>query len=241
MARYWNDMSYSQPTEEKLKENAKQTAEKAAAKGKMLHPIVITSRQIAKSWWGKSWCENLERYADYETRLSRGRRYVRTGAVVDLQINKGKILARVQGTRKTPYKVEIRISPLSKQRIESITKKCGTRVETLEKLVSGDFPKELKDVFFDEGGLFPEPREISFSCSCPDWAIMCKHIVATLYGVGARLDEEPLLFFSLRGIDTNRFVDVAISNRIDAMLANVNQPSKRIIQDAQIVDLFGVL
>lgn len=166
---------------------------------------------------------------------------MRTGAVVDLQINKGKILARVQGTRKTPYKVEIRISPLSEQRIEQITKKCGTRVETLEKLVTGDFPKELKDVFFDEGGLFPEPREISFSCSCPDWAIMCKHIAATLYGVGARLDEEPLLFFSLRGIDTNRFVDVAISNRVEAMFANVNQPSKRIIQDAQIADLFGVL
>lgn len=241
MARYWNDMSYSQPTEEKLKENAKQTAEKAAAKGKMFHPIVITSRQIAKSWWGKSWCENLERYADYETRLSRGRRYVRTGVVVDLQINKGKILARVQGTRKTPYKVEIRISPLSEQRIEQITKKCSARVETLEKLMTGDFPKELKDVFFEEGGLFPEPREISFSCSCPDWAIMCKHIAATLYGVGARLDEEPLLFFSLRGIDTNRFVDVAISNRVEAMLANVNQPSKRIIQDTQIADLFGVL
>ena len=155
------------------------------------------------------------------------------------------LLRRVKTDKKIisdlPDKLEIRISPLSEQRIEQITKKCSARVKTLEKLVSGDFPKELKDVFFDEGGLFPEPREISFSCSCPDWAIMCKHIAATLYGVGARLDEEPLLFFSLRGIDTNRFVDVAISNRVEAMLANVNQPSKRIIQDAQIADLFGVL
>ena len=240
MARYWNEMNYPQPTEEELKENAQNTRKKAAAKGQMLHPIVIRSRQIAKSWWGKSWCDNLERYADFDTRLPRGRRYVRTGAVTDLQMKKGKILSRVQGTRKTPYKVEIRISPLSEQRIEQIMEKCGTRVETLDKLVNGDFPKELKDVFLENGGLFPEPRGISFSCSCPDWAVMCKHVAATLYGVGARLDEEPLLFFSLRGIDTNRFVDVVISNRIEAMLQNADKPSKRILQDTQIESLFGV-
>ena len=138
MARYWNEMNYPQPTEEEL----------------------IKSRQIANSWWGKAWCQNLERYADFDTRLPRGRRYVRTGAVIDLQIKKGKIQSRVQGTRKTPYKVEIRISPLSEQRIEEITGKCETRVETLDQLVNGDFPKELKDVFLEDGGLFPEPREI---------------------------------------------------------------------------------
>ena len=164
MARYWNEMNYPQPTEEELKENAKNTRKKAAAKGQTLHPIVIKSRQIANSWWGKAWCQNLERYADFDTRLPRGRRYVRTGAVIDLQIKKGKIQARVQGTRKTPYKVEIRISPLSERRIEEITGKCETRVETLDQLVNGDFPKELKDVFLEDGGLFPEPREISFSC-----------------------------------------------------------------------------
>ena len=229
MARYWNEMNYPQPTEEELKENAKNTRKKAAAKGQTLHPIVIKSRQIANSWWGKAWCQNLERYADFDTRLPRGRRYVRTGAVIDLQIKKGKIQARVQGTRKTPYKVEIRISPLSERRIEEITGKCETRVET------------LKDVFLEDGGLFPEPREISFSCSCPDWAVMCKHVAASLYGVGARLDEEPLLFFSLRGVDTNKFVDVVISSRVESMLANVDKPSDRIIRDTRLEDLFGVL
>ncbi len=241
MAHYWNETSYPQPTERKLKENAKNTREKATAKGQTLHPVVIKSRQIASSWWGKAWCQNLERYADFETRLPRGRRYVRTGAVMDLQIKEGKITARVQGTRKMPYKVEIRISPLSEQRIEKITEQCGTCVETLDKLINGDFPRELKDVFFEEGGLFPKPKEISFSCSCPDWAVMCKHIAASLYGVGARLDEEPLLFFSLRGIDTNKFVDVVISSRVETMLANVGQPSHRIIKDSKIEDLFGVL
>ena len=241
MARYWNEMNYPQPTEEELKENAKNTRKKAASKGQTLHPIVIKSRQIANSWWGKAWCQNLERYADFDTRLPRGRRYVRTGAVIDLQIKKGKIQARVQGTRKTPYKVEIRISPLSERRIEEITGKCETRVETLDQLVNGDFPKELKDVFLEDGGLFPEPREISFSCSCPDWAVMCKHVAASLYGVGARLDEEPLLFFSLRGVDTNKLVDVVISSRVESMLANVDKPSDRIIRDTRLEDLFGVL
>ena len=241
MARYWKETNYPQPTEEELKENAKNTRKNAAAKGKTLHPVIVKSRQIANSWGGKAWCQNLERYADFDTRLPRGRRYVRTGADLDLQIKKGKITARVQGTRKTPYKVEIRISPLSEQHIETITDKCGARVETLDKLVNGDFPKELKEVFLDEDGLFPKPREISFSCSCPDWAVMCKHVAATLYGVGARLDEEPLLFFSLRGIDTNKFVDVVISNRVEAMLANVDKPSNRIIGDSEIEELFGVL
>ena len=221
MARYWEEMNYPQPTEEELQENAKNTRKKAAAKGQTLHPIVIKSRQIANSWWGKAWCQNLERYADFDTRLPRGRRYVRTGAVIDLQIKKG--------------------SPLSEQRIEEITGKCETRVETLDQLVNGDFPKELKDVFLEDGGLFPKPKEISFSCSCPDWAVMCKHVAASLYGVGARLDEEPLLFFSLRGVDTNKFVDVVISSRVESMLANVDKPSDRIIRDTRLEDLFGVL
>lgn len=241
MARYWNEMNYPQPTESELKRNAKMTAQKAASKRQTLHPIVIKSNKIATSWWGKAWCDNLERYADYDTRLPRGRRYVNTGTVVDLQIKKGKIQARVQGTRKTPYKVEIRISPLSERRIEEITEKCGAKVDTLDKLVNGDFPKELKEVFLEKDGLFPKPREISFNCSCPDWAVMCKHVAAVLYGVGARLDEDPLLFFSLRGIDTNRFVDVVISNRVEAMLQNVDQPSERIIPDTKVADLFGVM
>ena len=240
MARYWDTTNYPQPTDEELKANAKATAKKAADKGKEFHPIIISGRTIAKSWWGKAWCDNLERYADYDTRLPRGRRYVKTGAVVDLQINKGKILARVQGTRKTPYKIEIRISPLSEQQIERITDRCGTKVENLAKLLDGDFPTELKEIFISEGGLFPKSREISFNCSCPDWAVMCKHVAATLYGVGARLDEDPLLFFSLRGVDTDRFVNVVIDNRCETMLANIDKPSSRILNNIDLSEIFGI-
>ena len=184
---YWDETFYPQPTEQELRRNAAETAQKASKKGKLLNPVVLSGRKIAKSWWGQAWCENLERYADYDTRLSRGQRYVRSGAVVDLQIQAGRILARVQGTRKTPYKVEIRISPLSQQRCDEIMDRCGARVDSLENLLAGHFPEELKDAFLGAGGLFPTPREISFSCSCPDWAMMCKHVAAALYGVGARL------------------------------------------------------
>lgn len=243
MARknYWEQTYYPQPTENEIRSNAVRTAIKATKKGQTLHPVVLTGRTIAKSWWGKAWCRNLEQYADFETRLPRGQKYVRSGAVVDLQIQKGKIQARVQGTRKTPYKVEIRISPLSQQRCDEIIERCSTRVNTLENLLNGTFPESMKDVFLGEGGLFPTPKEISFSCSCPDWAVMCKHVAAALYGVGARLDEDPTLFFSLRGIDTGRFVDVVIANRVEAMLSNADRSSSRIIQDADLTDLFGVV
>lgn len=157
---------------------------------------------------------------------------MRTGTVIDLKIQKGKIIARVQGTRKTPYRVEIRISPLTEQKCEAILDRCG-KIETLERLLSGDFPDEMKELFQGEDGLFPQPSEISFQCSCPDWALMCKHVAAALYGVGARLDMNPALFFELRGIEIGRFVDVALANRVERMLENAQKPSARIMDDEE--------
>lgn len=239
---YWNTgESYSQPKTAQLQNNAKQTMQKEKSKGRVLEPVVIQGRSIVKSWWGQAWCENLERYADYESRLERGKRYVRTGAVVDLKIQKGKVLARVQGRRKTPYKIEVRISPLSEERCQYAIAQCNRKIENLERLMKGDFPEDLKEMFLGRQGLFPEPREISFSCSCPDWALMCKHVAAVLYGIGARFDDNPLLFFELRGIDVERFVDITLANRVESMLANADTPSKRIITDESWERLFGVL
>jgi uncharacterized Zn finger protein len=238
---YWDTgQNYAQPDAAQLRKNARLTADKEKKKGNVLEPVTIEGRQIVKSWWGRAWCENLERYADYASRLDRGKRYVRAGAVVDLKIQKGRVQARVQGRRKTPYKVEIRISPLSEERCQDAIVQCGRRIENLESLLCGDFPTDLQDLFTDEGGLFPSPREISFQCSCPDWALMCKHVAAVLYGVGHRFDENPLLFFELRGIDVGRFVDITIQNRIERMLANAEMPSERMIADADWKDIFGI-
>ena len=241
MRRYWEiDQTFAQPSESLLKKNLKESVKKQKEKGNKLEPVVISGRAIAKSWWGKAWCDNLEHYADFASRLERGKRYVRTGTVIDLKIQKGKIIARVQGTRKTPYRVEIRISPLTEQKCEAILDRCG-KIETLERLLSGDFPDEMKELFQGEDGLFPQPSEISFQCGCPDWALMCKHVAAALYGVGARLDTNPALFFELRGIEIGRFVDVALANRVERMLENAQKPSARIMDDEEAAQkLFGV-
>lgn len=242
MKKYWNDEPYySQPTASEIRKKSAASARKEKEKGKTLEPVIVQGRAIAKNWWGKAWCDNLEQYADYESRLDRGKRYVRTGAVIDLKIQKGKISARVQGTRKTPYKVEIRISPLSEEKCQEILLKCGRRMKNLETLMAGNFPEEMQELFRGRDGLFPTPREISFGCSCPDWALMCKHVAASLYGVGARLDEQPMLFFELRGIDVNKFIDVALANKVEAMLANAQKPSGRIIEEDVAGGLFGVI
>lgn len=241
MSTYWKSNNYSQLSVSELQRKARESARAAAGKGKVLEPVVVTGRKISQSWWGNAWCGNLERYADYASRLDRGKRYVRSGAVIDLKIQNGKIAARVQGNRKTPYKVEIRISPLSEERCQAIISRCGRKIQNLEYLAEGKFPEELEELFVGKEGLFPMPQEISFQCSCPDWALMCKHVAAVLYGVGARLDENPFLFFELRGIDADRFIDVALDNKVEAMLANAEQPSDRIIEGESALDLFGVL
>lgn len=242
MRRYWEtEQIFAQPSEALLKKNSKQSVKKQREKGNSLEPVIISGRKIAKSWWGTAWCDNLERYADFASRLERGKRYVRTGTVIDLKMQKGKITARVQGTRKSPYRVEIRISPLKEEKCQAIIDRCG-KIENLEKLLSGDFPDEMKGLFQAEDGLFPKPSEISFQCSCPDWALMCKHVAAALYGVGARLDHDPTLFFELRGIDIGRFVDVALANRVERMLENAQKPSRRIMEDEENAQkIFGVL
>ena len=241
MSKYWDTGYYSQPQAGELRKNSEASRKREAKKGNILEPVKVQGRTIVKNWWGKAWCDNLERYADYESRMDRGKRYIRTGAVLDLKIQKGKILARVQGTRKTPYKIEIRISPLSEEKCQNIIRKCGRKLENMEALMAGDFPQDMQELFQGKDGLFPSPKEISFSCSCPDWALMCKHVAAALYGVGVRLDEQPLLFFELRGIDVERFIDVTLANKVEEMLANEGKPSSRIIRDEDITALFGVL
>ncbi len=232
MAKYWTaSMQYSQMSVEELQKKAQESVKNAKNKGKEMHPIVVDGRQIAKSWWGMAWCKNIEQYADYASRIERGKRYVRSGAVVDLQIVKGKVKARVQGTRKTPYKVEINISPLKEEICEDIIEKCSSQIQNLQELVNGQFPESLKEIFLSENGLFPSQREISFNCSCPDWALMCKHVAAVLYGIGTKLDENPFLFFELRGIDVNKLVDVTIKDHVDSLLEHANMPPTDRVMD----------
>ena len=244
MSRYWDDETvYSQPSAGELKIKARESVKRAGKKGRAYEPVICRSKRgdICESWWGQAWCRNLERYADYANRLERGKGYVRSGAVIDLKISAGRVEAKVQGRRKTPYKLEIHIGRLSEESCQKIIDRCTDRIESLETLVKGDFPEELKDIFTEDGGLFPTPREISFMCSCPDWAMMCKHVAAVMYGIGLRFDEDPFYFFTLRGIDADRFIGVALENSVEKMLKNADSVSDRIINDADVTELFGVL
>lgn len=241
MSRYWNyNQKYSQLTVQELQAKAKESVKNASKKGKIFEPIIVENRNIVNSWWGKAWCQNIEKYADYSSRIARGKHYILSGAVVDLKIQNGKITARVQGNRKAPYKVEVRISRLSEERCQKIISKCSQKIAGLEQLIEGNFPDDLKELFIGDEGLFPTPLEISYQCSCPDWALMCKHVAATLYAVGVRFDENPFLFFELRGIDVNRFIDVTIKNKTEEMLENADKVTDRVIDDSEIFDIFGL-
>ena len=241
MGYYSEFAHYHSATAGEIKAKSIAYLQKAAAKKKELHPVVLEGRAITKSWWGTSWCTNLERYADYEARLERGRKYVRAGAVVDLEIEEGVIHGAVLGSRAKPYEVQIEIQPLAKATRKKLLAQCSNKIENIESLISGTFPDSLKDLFYSKGGLFPSPREIRFTCTCPDWASLCKHVAAVLYGVGARFDGDPLLFFKLRGIDVNDFIDKAISSRVEQMLSQAGRRTGRMMDDSAAAKLFDVI
>ena len=207
-----------------------------------IQPIVIEGRVLAKSWWGKEWNKNLERYADYSNRIGRGRSYVRHSAVLDLKIKPGKVEALVQGSRSKPYSVSINIKPVPKKNWTAIKQICKGKMDGLMKLIAGKFPKELGMIFTQEGdGLFPVPKEIEFDCSCPDWASMCKHVAAALYGVGARLDEDPNLFFILRKVNINDLVTETLKESKKELLSKAKKKTSRVIEeDSGLSDIFGI-
>ena len=192
----------------KRREQAAKKAKQMEKSGKKLEPIDITGRKIAATFWGKEWCENLESYSDYSNRLPRGRTYVRNGSVIDLKIAEGKVTALVQGS--SLYTVTITIAALANSAWGAFKKRCAGKIASLLDLLQGRLDKGvLEEITSRSGGLFPAPKEIKLSCSCPDGASMCKHVAATLYGVGARLDGKPELFFTLRGADMQELITAA--------------------------------
>ena len=206
-----------------------------------IQPVVLEDGTLARTWWGKSWNQNLERYADYSNRIGRGRSYVRHGAVLDLKIAPGKVRALVQGSQRQPYKIEISIAALDQKTWNLLRKSATGQLDSLADLLAGKFPQSLQELFFAKSkGLFPEPKEIRFDCSCPDWASMCKHVAATLYGVGARLDEDPGLFFKLRKIEVDDLITEAVKSTTRALLAKGRTKSAKVIADADITAVFGI-
>jgi uncharacterized Zn finger protein len=216
--------------------NAEREVAKLRKRGESIAPVRIEGRAIAKSFWGQAWCANLERYSDYENRLPRGRSYVRNGSVVDLQIAKGEIAAMVAGSEL--YKIKVSIAPVVKARWKSICRDCAGSIDSLVELLQGRLAKSVMDRVCREGdGLFPAPGEIKLACSCPDWADMCKHVSAVLYGVGARLDDKPELLFVLRGVDETELIARAGQ---DLSLPQTAPGTAKVLVDTDVAALFGL-
>jgi uncharacterized Zn finger protein len=210
-------------------------------KGSDVAPVTVDGRKLGHTWWGKAWNKNLEGYADYANRISRGRTYVRNGSVIDLHVMPRRVSGLVQGSERKPYSIAIDIAPLSPATWNHITQTCEGQIASLGELLDGQFPRALEDLFIARGqGLFPSPQEITLHCSCPDWAVMCKHVAAALYGVGVRLDEDPRLLFVLREIDIDQLISTAVTQHSEALLAKARKKSGRVLESDDLAGLFGV-
>ena len=215
------------------KQAAQAKIKKLIGKGAKLSPVVIEGRAIAKTFWGKAWCDNVESYHDYESRLPRGRSYVRQGSVIDLQIEKGLITAKVQGSEL--YEISIKIAELPGEKWERIKKSCAGKIDSLINLIQGKLSPEIIALLCrKDEGLFPSPKEIKLICNCPDWAGLCKHLAAVLYGVGARLDTQPEHFFLLRGVDQNELFSAGFANDL------ADSGAASVISGGDLGSIFGI-
>ncbi|MFH1109385.1 MAG: hypothetical protein V1790_09350 [Planctomycetota bacterium] len=210
--------------------------EKLRKKGVNIQPVRIEGRQIARTFWGRAWCEHLESFSDYENRLPRGRTYVRNGSVCHLDIAKGRIAAKVSGSE--IYDVQVTIKPLAKDKWRRVKTSCAGQVGSLLELLRGKLSDHVMAVVTDKDrGMFPRPGEISLDCSCPDWAEMCKHVAAVLYGIGARLDEKPELLFILRGVDHTELVT---EDAAKAVVTKAKKADRRTLDESELSEVFGI-
>jgi uncharacterized Zn finger protein len=218
------------------RQKAAKTAARLAKKGQALSPVTASRGAIAKSFWGNAWCENLERYSDYSNRLPRGRTYLRNGSVIDLKIQAGEVTAQVMGS--SLYRIKIKISQVVRAHWQGIARDCAQSIDTLVELLQGKLSASVMERITRPGtGLFPSPKEIGFSCSCPDSAAMCKHIAAALYGIGARLDLEPELLFGLRNVDAKELIARAGEGDV---LPQGAPRAARILDSSKLADVFGI-
>ena len=232
MSWYYDYKPYVSVAERRAK--AARAMQKMAKNGQKITPVSIEGRKITKTFWGDAWCTNLEGYSDYENRLPRGRTYVRNGSVVHMTIEKGQIVAFVSGSEL--YEVVINIKPLVKDHWKRLKRESAGKIGTLIELLQGKLSKAVMEMVTDrKQGLFPKPSEIEMECSCPDYAGMCKHVAAVMYGVGNRLDRSPEILFELRDVDHLELIEQAIPAA--PIGARTGAPG---ISNDDLSDIFGI-
>ncbi len=229
MAYYWSP--YVPVAQRRAK--ALRKMQQLRKKGKNIQPIEIEGRTIARSFWGKAWCEHLESFSDFENRLPRGRTYARNGSVCHLTVETGQIKAIVSGSEL--YNVIIKIKPLKASIWKAIKNRCSGQIGSMLELLQGRLSDHVMSIVTNRTeGLLPLPGQIDLHCDCPDWAEMCKHVAAVLYGVGNRLDSRPELLFTLRDVEANELIagDISLPDSVAG--------AGKTIADDRIADIFGV-
>lgn len=215
---------------------AEKAATQAKKSGKIYAPIPAYRGAIAKTVWGKSWCDNLEAYSDYANRLPRGATYVRNGSVIHLQLTAGAVHAQVMGS--SLYEVNVTVQPVNQARWKSICQDSAGSMASLVEILQGKLSTSIMQRICAPGkGLMPTPKEVAFDCNCPDWAGMCKHVAAVLYGVGARLDQQPELLFTLRHVDAKDLVLLADGDLVTKRKA---PKTAKVLDDSLLADVFGL-
>lgn len=216
------------------KAKARRESERLHKKGQTLLPVHVEGLQIAKTFWGKSWCEHVEQFSDIDTRLPRGKSYVRSDAIIDLQIRPGMITAMVMGSEL--YSIRIKITQLTAEKWRAIKKKTSGQIGSLVELLQGRMSDAVMQSVTQNDGLFPKVGQIDLDCSCPDAAGMCKHVAAVLYGVGCRFDEQPELLFKLRGVDHTELLNEA--TKAAGVVSDAGD--RKIIAAGDLNDVFGI-
>ncbi len=202
-----------------------------------VQPVEIEGRKIAHTFWGRAWCDHMESLGDFANRLPRGRTYVRNGSVCHLAVGRGQIKAIVSGSEL--YNVVVKIGTVRKAKWNRVKQQCSGHIGSLLELLEGRISEGVMEVVTDrDSGLFPLPKEIEFACDCPDYATMCKHIAAVLYGVGARLDRQPESLFLLRGVDHGELITASADDAVAE--ATARGGSLRRVAAADLSDVFGI-
>lgn len=202
----WDDDRYVRVA--KRKESAAETAKRLEAEGEILTPAKAHGKAIANSFWGRSWCKAIEGWNDYESRLPAGRSLLKNGGVIDLRIEENLVTAKVVADRL--YEVRIFFRKQDEERLAELKKHLTGKLTSLIDLIKGELSDEvITEICSEKYGLFPDYGELKTSCDCLDDAVMCRHAAAALYGIAPRLDDEPELFFTLRGIKAEDFFDSA--------------------------------
>ena len=188
----------------KRRETAESIAARLTAEGEELQPVKAHGKAIASSFWGRVWCRAIEDWQDYESRLPAGRSLLKNGGVIDLKLSENRAQAQVVADRL--YQVQIRFEGVEEEQLNALRNACAGKLTSLIDLIRGDLSDDVMELICDPAfGLFPRYSELKPSCDCLDDAVLCRHAAAALYAIAPRLDDQPELFFTLRGIDPESF------------------------------------